>query len=436
MLSVKQPKLWKNWSRSVVIEPEYFFEPESIEDLVEIVEWCYKRDLTIRVVGAGHSFTPLVATSKVLISLDYLSGIESINREKNLATVWAGTRLKDLGPKLYRKGYAMENLGDINEQSIAGAISTGTHGTGINYGSLSTQVEGITLLTAKGELLEISRKKNHEYFEAARLSLGLLGIIVKVTLRVKKAYQLVGESYRLTLSECLSNLKSLSESNRNFEFFWFPYTKTVQVKTLNKVRKAKMKKTGKQTFKNVVIENGLFWGLSEISRLIPRASKLISSISALGVPVGKQVNVSYIAYATPRLVKFNEMEYCVPAELMADVVRDIDLLLQKQNYNVHFPIECRYVKEDSIWLSPSFNRNSAYIAIHMYKGMEYRQYFDAIEKIFLTYNGRPHWGKMHNVNYEVLQKMYPKLRNFLKIRETLDEKGLFLNPYLKTLFNL
>lgn len=392
--------------------------------------------MSIRVVGAGHSFTPLVATSHVLISLDQLTGINTIDHESKLATVWAGTRLKDLGPELFERGYAMENLGDINEQTVAGAISTGTHGTGIEFGGISTQVEGVTLLTASGNLLEISSTKNSKYFEAVRLSLGMLGIIVKVTLRVEKAYQLVGESYRLNLDECLVNLDKLQTDNRNFEFFWFPYTETVQVKTLNYVQDETMKKTGKQTFKNVVVENGLFWSLSQVSRMIPRTAKYVSAISALGVPVGKKMNDSYITYATPRLVKFNEMEYSVPAEAMGSVVKDIHHLLEKEKYNVHFPIECRYVKSDSIWLSPSYQRESAYIAIHMYKGMEYSDYFQAVEKLFQVYDGRPHWGKMHNMEYDKLKEHYPKLKDFLQIREELDPKGLFLNSYLKKLFQL
>lgn len=436
MFSVVNKKKWKNWSESIAIEPKHYFEPKDLEELAEIVKYCSTNNLPIRVVGAGHSFTPLVATSKVLISLDRISGIYSIEEENNLATVWAGTRLKDLGPELFELGYAMENLGDINEQSLAGAISTGTHGTGLRFGSISTQVRGVTLFTASGELLEISTKKNEEYFEAARLSLGLLGIIVKVTLKVKKAYQLIGESYRLDFDDCLNSLDSLCESNRNFEFFWFPYTKTVQVKTLNTVENLEMKKTGKQTFKNVIIENGLFWGLSEMSRLMPRTAKFVSSVSALGVPVGKRMNDSYLVYATPRLVKFNEMEYSVPKDQMANVLRDIDALLQKQRFNVHFPIECRYVKADSIWLSPSYEQDSAYIAIHMYKGMEFQEYFQAVEEIFLSYKGKPHWGKMHNLNYNQVRNLYPRLDDFLQVREQLDPKNLFVNPYIKELFNL
>lgn len=431
-----KPWTWKNWSGSVAVSPEHYHEPSQLDELIAIVKQCASKNSPIRIVGAGHSFTPLVATSSNLISLDQLSGIDHIDEEQNLATIWAGTRLKDLGPELFARGYAMENLGDVNEQSVAGAITTGTHGTGIQFGNLSSQVHGVTILTATGDLLEISETTNAAYFEAVRLSLGMLGIIVKVTLKVEKAYQLVGKSYRMSLSDCLHELDSLRKSIRNFEFYWFPYTETVQVKTLNKVEEPLQQTKKPSKFKDVVVENGLFWALSEVSRLIPRTSRTISAISAMGVPVGEATNDSHLIYVTPRLVRFQEMEYCVPADAMGPVIRDIEKLLNKKRFNVHFPIECRYVKSDSIWLSPSYQRDSAYIAIHMYKGMEFTNYFQAIEEIFRAYDGRPHWAKMHNLGYETLATLYPKLPNFLDVREQFDQQGLFLNDYLRGVFQI
>lgn len=235
MFSIKEKKRmsWNNWSLSVHCEPEKLLFPKNLSDLRAIVKKCHTNHKKIRVVGAGHSFTPLAATSEILISIDALAGIDKIDREKNIVTVWGGSRLKDLGPQLFAQGYAMENLGDINEQSIAGAISTGTHGTGVQFGSISTQVAGVTILTATGDFMEISASKNASFFEAVKLSLGMLGIIVKVTLNVLPAYQLVGQSYRFSLKNCLSQLDDLCANNRNFEFFWFPYTNTVQVKTMN-----------------------------------------------------------------------------------------------------------------------------------------------------------------------------------------------------------
>src|SRR5699024_8682107 len=394
MFSVREKQLtWKNWSASVVATPKKLVTPHHLEELTALVKDCREEGMTIRVVGAGHSFTPLVATSEVLLSLDKLTGIVEVNEAEQLVTLWGGTRLRDAGPLLDQFGFAMENLGDINDQSIAGAISTGTHGTGSQFKSIANQVEAITLLTASGELLNIYRQENDAYFEAARLSLGMLGIIVKVTLRVVKSYSLHENSYRLSLEEGLANLVALRENNRNFEFFWFPYTKSIQVKILNERPLHFEAHNKKQSFKNLAIENGLFWLLSEMSRTVPNTARFVSKVSAFGIPNREEENLSYLQYATPRLVKFNEMEYSIPQDAMAEALRDIEGLFKRKRMNVHFPIECRYVQEDSIWLSPSYQRNSAYIAVHMYKGMAFSEYFSEVEAIFASYEGRPHWGK-------------------------------------------
>lgn len=438
MLSIRRNKAkhFKNWSSSVYCQPGDFVAAGDLPALIEVVDHCRAEGKTIRLVGSGHSFTPLVATTDLLLSIDHLSGIESIDHENRLVTVWAGTRLKDLAEALFQYGYALENLGDINVQTLAGAISTGTHGTGIDFGSVATQVHDLTILTGTGELLHISPTENAHLLEAVKVSLGMLGIIVKVTLKVLPAYQLIAHSYRENFIVCLNNLDQLTRENRNFEFFWFPYTNTVQIKTLNENQQVTTEKGKQHMLKKLVIENGLFYGMSEVSRIFPKTAKLISNLSAIGVPVGLEVDKSHELYATPRLVKFNEMEYSVPKDQMANVLYDIDALIRKYNFAVHFPIECRYVKRDDIWLSPSYERDAAYIAVHMYKGMEFQAYFEAVEKIFLAYGGRPHWGKMHTLGYEELRNLYPKLDDFLEIRAELDEDGMFLNEYVRDMLQI
>lgn len=437
MFSITEKQLiWKNWSTSVVARPKKFVTPHHLEELINLVKDCREEGMTIRVVGAGHSFTPLVATSEVLVSLDNLTGIVEVNEAEQLVTLWGGTRLRDAGPLLDELGFAMENLGDINDQSIAGAISTGTHGTGSRFKSIANQVEAITLLTASGELLKINRKENEEYFEAARISLGMLGIIVKVTLRVVNAYSLHENSYRMSLEDGLAKLPTLLENNRNFEFFWFPYTKTIQVKTLNERPLHFEAHKKKQSFKSLAIENGLFWLLSEMSRTVPNTARIVSKVSALGIPNKEEQNLSYLQYASPRFVKFNEMEYSIPQDAMAEALRDIEGLFKRKKIDVHFPLECRYVQEDSIWLSPSYKRNSAYIAVHMYRGMAFSEYFSEVETIFAAYEGRPHWGKMHSLQFEDLVSLYPKLPEFLQVRQSLDPEGMFLNEYVRKLFHI
>ncbi|MUV36720.1 L-gulonolactone oxidase [Lentibacillus sp. JNUCC-1] len=427
---------WKNWAGTVYNQPGAIMKPSSTEEVIRIVKECQESGRSMRVIGAGHSFTPLAATSDVLLSLEHLSGIEKIDHQNRRVTIWGGTRLNDLGPLLFEEGYAMENLGDINAQAIAGAISTGTHGTGQAFGSLSTQVTSLTIITASGDLLHISREENEEYFEAARLSLGMLGVIIKLELQVVKAYRLEATSLRMPLTDCLSNLKQLNDSNRNFEFYWFPHTKTVQGKMMNITANTPKPPRGRNKFADIIVENGAFWVLSELCRTLPALSKSASLLSAQAVPTGKSSGYSHDMYATPRLVKFTEMEYSVPQAWLPDVLEDIQHIIKKYNFDVHFPIECRYVKADHIWLSPAYNRDSAYVAVHMYKGMPFQPYFDALEEVFRHYEGRPHWGKMHTMTYEELNTAYPQLQNFLDLRQELDPNGLFLNSYLQKLFGI
>lgn len=438
MFSVKERQAlrWRNWSESVYCEPENYVEPKNLSELQAVVRQAYDENRTIRVVGAGHSFTPLVATSDTLLSIRHLVGIDSIDEENNYVTVWGGSNLKELGEQLWAHGYAMENLGDINKQSIAGAISTGTHGTGIDFGSVSTQVVGMTLLLANGDLMEINEQASPELLPAAQVALGMLGIIVKVTLKVLPAYELKGNSFRLTFDESMRQLETLRNEHRNMEIYWFPYTNTVQVKTMDIVKRKvhSHRKKKNNMMKKVLLENGLFWVISEVSRLAPKSAKAISAISAAGVPVGSEIRASHELFATPRLVKFQEMEYAVPMDQLETILREIDATIRKEKYAVHFPIECRFVKRDNIWLSPSYEKDCAYIAVHMYKGMEFSPYFQALEAIFRRYEGRPHWGKMHTMKKENLQQAYPRLQDFITLRNKLDERGIFLNEYTNDLF--
>lgn len=434
-IAALERKKWRNWAHTSESRPERIFFPSSIEEVRLLVKQANEQKKTIRVAGAGHSFAKLVETDEWLVSLDRLTGIEKINELENTATVYAGTRLKELGEALGKRGYAQENLGDINVQTIAGAISTGTHGTGIQFGSIATQVIELVLVSAQGELLVFSEKENPDTFKASLVSLGMLGIVVKVTLKLIKSPVYAFKSYKLPYYMLEEQLYELIDSHRHFEFFMFPYSDLVQVKTMN-ITDDRPQRTGLYWFKNLVLENYLFWFVSEACRIVPKMSRPFSRLSAIGVGTSAISAYSHQLFATPRLVRFREMEYAIPLRNFRDALRDIRLTMEKNNYAVHFPIECRMAKADDIWLSPSYQRDSTYIAFHMYKGMPYENYFREMEKIMQTYAGRPHWGKMHHASIEQLQKLYPKLQAFLALRKQLDPNHVFLNPYLKELFGI
>ncbi len=434
-METTQTRPWHNWSGSVQCKPQQVAKPASIDALVQIIKACSGDNRHVRVVGSGHSFTPLVETGDVLMSLEHIQGIEEIDTERSTVTVLAGTTLKTLGEALYAGGLAQENLGGIDAQSVAGAISTGTHGTGIHFGTLSTQVEGLTLVTATGELLECSPERNPDIFKAAQVSLGTLGVIAKVKLRVVPAKRLHFKSHRERLSDCLTNLEHYKQEHSHFEFFWFPHTPWAQVKFLNETEAPESKSSLWGNFNKIALENGLYWLLSECCRLLPPLSRTISKLSAMGIAPINEVNYSHRLYAAPRMVRLQAMEYNIPAEHVQTVLSEIQACINQHRFQVHFPLGCRFVHADDIWLSPAYQRESAYIGVHMYRGMEYKSYFRHIEEIFQRYKGRPHWGKMHTQDAVRLATLYPHWHDFRRIRATLDPQGLFLNDYLRRLFD-
>jgi FAD-linked oxidoreductase len=434
-MDTAQKNRWQNWSGSVQSRPREIVRPSSIEALAQAVG-AYGRDgRHVRVVGSGHSFTPLVQTDDVLLSLEQIQGIESFDEARQTVTVLAGTQLKTLGEGLLARGVAQENLGDIDVQSIAGAISTGTHGTGIRFGTLSTQVVGLTLVTATGDLLECSPEHHPDIFKAAQVSVGTLGVIAKVTLRVVPAKRLRFKSHREKLTDCLSNLERYKQENSHFEFFWMPYTEWTQAKFLNETDAPASGSNLWGQFNKIVLENGVYWLLSESCRLVPSLSKPISKFSATAIASVDEVDYSHRLYATPRMVRFQEMEYNIPAEHFKTVIGEIQECITQQQFHVHFPIECRFVHADDIWLSPAYQRESAYVAVHMYRGMAYQDYFQHMEAIFRRYQGRPHWGKMHTQTAESLAALYPHWHDFRRVRASLDPQGVFLNEYLRRLFD-
>lgn len=424
---------WQNWSRSVRCTPAEIVYPGSEAELIDLVRRCAAAGRRVRVVGAGHSFTPLVATDDVLVSLDRWAGLAAIDQERGAATVRAGTRIKALGELLFAAGLAQENLGDIDVQSIAGAISTGTHGSGLGFGSLSTQVIGLRLITATGEVITCSEQHERDIFKAAQVGLGALGIISEVTLRLVPAYRLAFRWGRQPLQTTLAQLEQLIHAHRSFEFYWLPYTDATLIKMLDvTTADAQPKRLGRR-LNEWVLENGALWCLSEIARRAPGQCARVSRIAAACISSGRHVDWSHRVFATPRLVTFQELEYSLPIAHAAAALREIDACIRRERFAVHFPLEVRCVRGDDIPLSPAYGRDSIYIAAHMYQGMPFRRYFAAVEQIFRRYEGRPHWGKLHSLRAADLAPLYPRWEAFQAVRERLDPRGLFLTPYLAEL---
>jgi FAD-linked oxidoreductase len=427
-------KVFSNWAGNIQISPEEIAYPTNEEQVSDIVKRAEKLGKTVRVVGSAHSWTALFDTNQILVSLDKMQGLISTNGLD--ATVWGGTKLKALGELLYNEGLAMENLGDIDVQAIAGAASTGTHGTGIEFRSISNQICKIRMVTGGGEIVECSFEENPELFDACRVSLGSMGIITQITLRCVKAYTLTYKAEKENLFQCLDRLDEYNTSTRNFEFYYFPHSETVQTKFINKTENAPVKDGFGRYFNDVILENKIFGTFCEIGRIFPSTAIGVAKIAAFAVGTSSKTNLSHRIFATLRDVRFNEMEYNIPAQNFKEAITRVKKYIEDEKVKVTFPIECRFVKSDNIYLSPAYQRESAYLSFHMYKGMPHQEYFSKIEKIMHEYEGRPHWGKMHNVKSDYLKKRYPKWDEFLSFREKLDPKQTFINPYLKELFGI
>lgn len=424
-------RTFSNWGGNLRFAPGRIAMPASEEELSDIIRKAATEGRRVRPVGAAHSWTALVETPDVLLSLDRMQGLISVNGME--ATVWAGTRLKMLGELLFAKGLAMENLGDIDVQSIAGATSTGTHGTGSRFRSIANQITGLRLMLADGSILQCNADRRPELLDALRLSLGSMGIITQITLRCVPTYRLKFVSGKETLTSCLANRERYERGTRNFEFYCFPYSDKVQTKFIHLTDDAPTGSKILNYLNDVVLENGVFGAFCGVAKNIPASIPAISRLTAAAAGGGNKVDHAHRIFATVRTVRFNEMEYSIPAQHLPEAIIRIQALIKEHRIPVNFPIECRTVKGDELWLSPAYQRDSAYIAVHMYKGMPHQDYFHRVETLLRSYSGRPHWGKMHTLVAADLKEIYPRWNDFIALREQLDPQGLFLNEYLELL---
>jgi len=429
-VSQKERLHWKNWAGNQQCTPERIERPATEQGLVRIVKQAAAAGQRVKVVGSGHSFTGIALTDGRLIKLDDYGRVLSIDREKQTATVQAGITIARVSQQLDKQGLALENLGDINYQSISGAISTATHGTGRALGGIATQVTALRLITGDGSIVDCSADKEPDIFSAARVGLGALGIISTVTLRCVKAFNLRAVEMPERVDQVLERLDENIETNDHFEFFWVPDTGWALTKR-NQRTTAPLATRGllKEFRDDILVSNFAFEALCRIGRLRP---SLIPRVARALPQTGRTeyVDKSYRVFSSPRMVRFYEMEYGIPAEAALEAFNRVRTFLKQSGLVPIFPVEVRFTKGDDIPLSTASGRDSCYIAVHVFEGMQYQQYFEAVEDIMNDYGGRPHWGKLHFQTAETLAPRYPQWDEFQRIRALLDQEGRFSNPYL------
>jgi FAD-linked oxidoreductase len=423
----------KNWAGNLVFDPSEVITPGSVEEIKAAVKKASLNKKKIRTRGTGHSWTGLITTQDIFLHLDKLQGVLEVNKANKTIKAYAGTKLFVFGEEAFKSNLAMENQGDINKQSIAGATSTGTHGTGISLQSVANQIEAMTIINSQGE--EIRVDMNSPYFQAARLSLGSLGIISDMTFKLSDAYKLKEKSFAEDFSQSLKEFRTRLKSNRHLEMFYFPVGDWSLTKMMNISAEEPSSKNFLHALNEVILENWLYTQLNRIASTTGRY-KLIDKIMRTFVSPKENVDWSHRAFPTERSFKFMEMEYNLPVEKFEVVMDEVRKAIRKNKFQTLFPIEIRFVKADPLWLSPAYERDSVYLAVHTYISEDYRPYFDCMEEIFQRHEGRPHWGKWHTMKKEKFKAVYPRFEDFLAVRKEFDPEGMFLNDHLKEIFGL
>ena len=433
MSSIKRGT-WTNWAGNQSSRPQWINEPASESDVADIVARAAKSQRTVKAVGAGHSFTSTALTNGHLLNMKHLNKIIDVDRANNQVTVEAGIHISELNEQLFELGLAMPNLGDIAYQTISGAISTSTHGTGAKITGIAGQVAAMRLVNGQGEIIHINSQQNPELLNVARVGVGALGIVTQVTLNVVPAFRLRAVEGAQKLDALIENLDELVDTNEHFEFFWIPHTKWALTKRNNRTTDpVHIPSRAKQWYSKTFLENYAFGAVCALGRmkpnLIPRLATALPSSGQTEI-----VDESFRIFASERIVKFVEMEYAIPREFCGEALQRIRKMIDDKGHLVSFPVEVRFTAKDDIALSTASGRDSAYIAVHMYKGMAYELYFRDVADIMSDYEGRPHWGKMHFLTQNELSKLYPKWDEFLAARDQLDPSRTFANAYTEQVF--
>lgn len=423
---------WRNWAGDQACTPASVQRPRTRDELVEAIGRAVAAGRTVKVPGSGHSFTEAALTDGVMVDLSNLGRVLDADVSSGLVRVEGGIVLRQLNRELHARGLAMANLGDIDKQTISGAISTATHGTGTRLVNISAQVVAVELVTASGEVVELRPEDadGGTALRAARVGIGALGAISAVTLRTVPAFALHRVDEPLPLDRVLGDFDALADANDHFEFFVFPYTDQALTIRRNRTDASLRPRSRLNVLINeTVMQNKVGDWLFRLTRRWPALIPRLTKISARFLSEGDYIDHSFEIFSSERTIRFTEMEWAIPRADGPRAVRRVLDWIASERYPVAFPLECRVVAADDALLSPSFDRDTFYIAVHQYRGMEWRPYFEAVQSIMGEYGGRPHWGKRHMLDAGVLATRYPRFGDFLAVRDRLDPGRTFANAY-------
>ncbi|MDX6699127.1 MAG: L-gulono,4-lactone dehydrogenase [Solirubrobacteraceae bacterium] len=419
--------MWRNWAGDQHCAPFARVDAVSREDVVDTVKRAADAGRTVRAVGSGHSFSDVALTNGHQVSLDALDRVIDVDRESGLVRVEAGVSIHALNRRLWEHGLAVENLGDIDRQSLAGAIATATHGTGARLRNIGANVVAAEVVTGDGSLVEVD---GGEALLAVRANLGALGIVTALTLRAVPAFVLEGRDAPEPLEEVLASLDERFDVNDHFEFYFFPHSDIALTRTNNRTDGAPRPRSPRHAWRDdVLLGNHVFHAACLAGRVMPRRIPAINRFVSRQIGHTRRVERSYEIFASPRLVRFTEMEYALPRARLPEAIRGVRELIDREGFAVPFPCEVRAVAPDDACLSTAHGRETGYLAVHMFKGMAWEPYFRAVEALMDGLDGRPHWGKRHFQTAATLAPRYPEWDRFQAVRARMDPEGRFSNAY-------
>lgn len=424
---------WHNWARTQRVRPQRVERPASVEAVQRAVDAAAARSLHLKAVGSGHSFSGIAVAPGVLLDLSDLRGLVSVDRDRHRVRLRGGTRLWEVPRLLAPHGLAMTNLGDIDRQTIAGAISTGTHGTGARFGGLATQVTGVVLVTADGAVRRIDEEHEPELLPAVALALGALGVIVEVELQCVPAFLLEAVEKPEPLEAVLDGLGERIAASDHFEFYWFAGTATASTKTHTRLPESAPRRSlprARRWVDETLMANGVYRATCAAATLAPPLASPVNRIAARTFADRSYTDVSWRAFTQSRTVRFREMEYAVALDQVVPAFRAVRALIAERRWRISFPIEVRAAAADDLWLSTAGGRATGYLAVHRYWREDPTEYFGAVEQVMRAHGGRPHWGKEHGLAADELRERYPRFDDFVALRDRLDPARMFGNPYL------
>ncbi|MCW2681945.1 MAG: FAD-dependent oxidoreductase [Frankiales bacterium] len=423
--------MWRNWAGNQSMTPAAVEHPASVDEVSRVVKEAAAAGRRVKAIGSGHSFTGIGLTDGVLVQLDRVDQLVSADADTGRVVVQGGLPLWRLNALLAERGLGLTNMGDVDRQTVTGAICTGTHGTGRDSGALATQVLAMELVLADGSLLTCSREENPDVFAAARVSLGALGIVTSVTIQAEGAFLLTADEQPMPLLDVVDDFERHVAENEHFELYWFPHTDLALTKRNNRTSgPAKPLSTARKVVEDEVLSNGFFEATCRIGKAFPAAIPRINRAVSKALSARTYTDAAPQVFTAKRRVRFKEMEYAIPRSELPGVLRELRTLPERHGQRISFPVEVRVAPADDITLSTASGRDTAYVAVHVYKGTDEKPYFDAVEALMGTVGGRPHWGKLHSLAAEQLRERYPRFEEFTALRDRLDPERRFTNAYL------